>query len=78
MSVFEGTNLHDLISEDWDIADWSASNGLLVEAVVKDFGLSHDSDILMSCVSDGSSIPEHSEDLQIHGTQCSWHQYYPV
>ena len=34
MSVFEGTNPHDLITEDWDIADWSASNGLLVEDLV--------------------------------------------
>ena len=34
MSVFEGTNLQDLITEDWDIADWSASNGLLVEDLV--------------------------------------------
>ena len=31
MSVFEGTYL---ITEDWDIADWSASNGLLVEYLV--------------------------------------------
>ena len=31
MSVFEGTNHHDLITENWDIADLSASNGLLVE-----------------------------------------------
>ena len=34
MSVFEGTNPQDLITEDWDIADWSASNGLLVEDLV--------------------------------------------
>ena len=89
MSVFEGTNPQDLITEDWNIADWniadwSASNGLLVDhrnhynirlgrPVVEDFGLPHDSEILMSHVSDGSSTPEHSEDLQIHGTQCSWH-----
>ena len=78
MSVFEGTNPHDLITEDWDIANWSAFNGLLVEEVVEDFRLPHDSDILMSCISDGSSILEYSEDLQIHGTQCSWHQYYQV
>ena len=31
MSVFEGTNPHHLITEDWDIANWSASNCLLVE-----------------------------------------------
>ena len=30
-SVFVGTNPQDLITEDWDIAYWSASNGLLVE-----------------------------------------------
>ena len=34
MSVFEGTNPQDLITEDWDIADGSASNGLLVEDLV--------------------------------------------
>ena len=34
MSVFEGTNPQDLITEDWDIADWSVSNGLLVEDLV--------------------------------------------
>ena len=34
MSVFEGTNPQDLITEDWDIDDWSASNGLLVEDLV--------------------------------------------
>ena len=34
MSVFEGTNPQDLFTEDWDIADWSASNGLLVEDLV--------------------------------------------
>ena len=34
MSVFEGTNPQDLITEDWDIANWSASNGLLVEDLV--------------------------------------------
>ena len=34
MSVFEGTKPQDLITEDWDIADWSASNGLLVEDLV--------------------------------------------
>ena len=34
MSVFEGTNPQDLITEDWDIADRSASNGLLVEDLV--------------------------------------------
>ena len=85
MSVLEGTNPQDLITEDWDIADLSASNDLLREDLVdqlsiiaEDIGLPHDSDILMSRVSDGSIIPEHSEDLQIHGTQCSWHQYYPV
>ena len=33
-SVFEGTNPQDIISEDWDTADWSASNGLLVEDLV--------------------------------------------
>ena len=33
-SVFVGTNPQDLITEDWDIADWSASNGLLVEGLV--------------------------------------------
>ena len=33
-SVFEGTNPQDLITEDWDIADGSASNGLLVEDLV--------------------------------------------
>ena len=80
-----GTNLQDLITEDWDIADWSASNGLLVEDLVdrlsiiaEDTGLPYDSDILMSRVSDGIISLEHSEDLEIHGTQCLWHQYYPV
>ena len=34
MSVFVGNNPQDLITEDWDIADWSASNGLLVEDLV--------------------------------------------
>ena len=34
MSVFEGTNPQDLFTEDWDIADCSASNGLLVEDLV--------------------------------------------
>ena len=34
MSVFVGTNPHDLITEDWDIARWSSSNGLLVEDLV--------------------------------------------
>ena len=36
MSVFEGTNPQDLffINDDWDIADWNASNGLLVEDLV--------------------------------------------
>ena len=34
MSVFEGTNHQDLITGDWDIADWSASNGLLVVDLV--------------------------------------------
>ena len=34
MSVFEGTNPQDLIAEDWDIADWSASNGVLVEDLI--------------------------------------------
>ena len=34
MSVFEGTNPQNLITEDWDIADWSASSGLLVEDLV--------------------------------------------
>ena len=33
-SVFVGTNPQDLITEDWNIADWSASNGLLVEDLV--------------------------------------------
>ena len=43
--------------------------GRLGRLVVEDFGLPpHDYDILMSPVSDGSSISEHSEDLQIHGT----------
>ena len=82
MSVYEGTNPQDLITEDWDIADWSASNGLLVEDFVdwlpKTLAYHMLLDILMSRVPDGSSILEHSEDLQIHGTQCSWHQYYPV
>ena len=40
----------------------------LVDQLSKTFCLPHDSDILMSRVSDCSSIPEHSEDLQIHGT----------
>ena len=34
MSVFVGTKPQDLNTEDWDIADWSASNGLLVEDLV--------------------------------------------
>ena len=34
MSVFEGTNPQDLITEDRDITDWSASNGLIVEDLV--------------------------------------------
>ena len=34
MSIFEGTNPQDLITEDWDIADWNASNGILVEHLV--------------------------------------------
>ena len=34
MSVFEGTTLQDLITENWDNADWSASNGFLVEDLV--------------------------------------------
>ena len=34
MSVFEGTTPQDLITEDWDIANGSASNGLLVEDLV--------------------------------------------
>ena len=45
MSVFEGTNPQDLITEDWDIADWSSSNGLLVEDLVggcEDVGLEHE------------------------------------
>ena len=46
MSVFEGTNPQDLFTEDWDIADWSAFNGLLMEdlvdLVVEDFGLQHE------------------------------------
>ena len=33
-SVFVGTNPQDLINEDWDNADWSTSNGLLVEDLV--------------------------------------------
>ena len=33
-SVFESTNPQDLITEDWDIADGSVSNGLLVEDLV--------------------------------------------
>ena len=33
-SVFEGTNPQDLITEDWDTADGSVSNGLLVEDLV--------------------------------------------
>ena len=46
MSVFEGTNPQDLITEEGDIANWSASNGLpvedLVDQVVEDFGLQHE------------------------------------
>ena len=34
MSVFVGTNPQDLITEDLNIADWSASNCLLVEDLV--------------------------------------------
>ena len=34
LSVYEGTNPQDLITEDWNIADWSASNSLLVEDLV--------------------------------------------
>ena len=33
-SIFEGTNPQDLVTEDWDTADGSASNGLLVEDLV--------------------------------------------
>ena len=33
-SVFEGTNPQDLITEAWDIGDWSVSNGLLVKNLV--------------------------------------------
>ena len=33
-SVFEGTNPQDLITEDWDTADGSVSNGLLMEDLV--------------------------------------------
>ena len=67
MSVFEGTNPWDLIPEDRNIALPMVSSW---KPVVEDFGLQLDSDILMSRVSDGSCIPEHSEDLQVHGTQC--------
>ena len=80
-----GTNPQDLITEDWDVADWCASNGLLVEDLIdrlsiitEGIGLPHDSEVLMSRVSDGIINLEHSEDLQIHETQCLWHQYYPV
>ena len=46
--------------------------------IAESIGLPHDSEILMSHVSNGIISLEHSEDLQIQETQCSWHQYYPI
>ena len=66
-------------------SDEDGSKSLLVEDLIDrlsiladEVGLPHDTNTLMSCVSDGSIRLQHSESLQIHDSQCSWHQHYPV
>ena len=75
----------DLIDEDWDVdVEGEGTNGLLLDdwidklsSIAEETALPHDTDTIMSCVSDGTIGLQHSESLRIHDSQCSWHQSYP-
>ena len=49
-----------------------------LSSVAEELGLPHNSDSLTACVSSVSIRLQHSEELVIHDSQCSWHQWYPV
>ena len=49
-----------------------------LSSLAEELGYAHDTATLTSCVSSGSIGLQHSDNLTIHDSLCSWRQYYPV
>ncbi len=49
-----------------------------ISSIAEELEVPLDSDSLKACISSGAVLFQHSEDLHMHESRCSWHQWYPV
>ncbi len=49
-----------------------------ISSIAEELEVPLDSDSLKACISSGAVLFQHSENLHMHESRCSWHQWYPV